>query len=142
MAYREKIAWMSLFGMVATIGVYLVWVEVAGDETAPMPNFGMMTAYAVAAVAWAAFYVLGQLALRLRSPADARARPDERDLAIDRRSTQVAYYVLMGLMLYVGCYKPFVSEGWEIVNAAIASVVIAELVRSIVTVVAYRRSAA
>jgi len=50
--------------------------------------------------------------------------------------------VLMGLMLYVGCYKPFVSEGWEIVNAAIASVVIAELVRSIVTVVAYRRSAA
>ena len=142
MTYREKLNWMTLFGMLATIGVYLVWVEVAADKTAPMPNFGMMAAYAVAAGAWAAFYLLGRLILSRRSPAEARARPDERELAIDRRSTQVAYYVLMGLMLYVGCYKPFVSEGWEIVNATIASVVIAEVVRCIVAVVGYRRSAA
>ncbi|MBX7249046.1 MAG: hypothetical protein K1X35_08405 [Caulobacteraceae bacterium] len=142
MAYREKIAWMSLVGMAATLGLYFVWVRVAGDETAPLPNLGMMGAYAVAAVAWAAFYLLGGLALRLKDPAEARARPDERDIAIDRRSTQVAYFVLMGLMLYVGGFKPFQSQGWEIVNAAIASVVIAEVVRCIVAVLSYRRSAA
>ena len=66
----------------------------------------------------------------------------KRDMAIDRRSTQIAYFVLMGLTLYVGGYLPFVTRGWEIVNSAIASVVIAELVRCIVAVVAYRRSAA
>ena len=142
MAYREKLAWVTLFGMAATIGVYLAWAWTMGDESAAMPNLGMMGAYAAAAVAWAAIYGLARLVLRLKSPAEARARADERDMAIDRRSTQIAYFVLMGLTLYVGGYLPFVTRGWEIVNSAIASVVIAELVRCIVAVVAYRRSAA
>jgi hypothetical protein len=142
MAYREKLAWMTILTMGAVFSGYLAWVKLVGDETRPMPNFEMMKAYAVTAVAWGSLYVLGRFLLRRGAPADARAKPDERDLAVDRRATQIAYYFMMGFILYIGGYMPFVSEGWQMVNAAIFSVVLAEIIRCVVTVVGYRRSAA
>ncbi len=46
------------------------------------------------------------------------------------------------MALYVGGFMPFTSSGWHIVNAMIASVVIAELVGYALVVQGYRRGLA
>ncbi len=141
MAYREKVAWLSLLAMGLSFGPYFAWTAISppGNE---VPNLPLMATYAVTAIGYGLLLGMGHLVLRMRSGREARLPADERDLAIERRSSQVAYYVLMGLTLYVGGYKPFVSQGWDIVNDAIAAVVIAEVVRCFTGVIGYRRSAA
>ena len=83
----------------------------------------------------------GHLALRLTAPADARAPADERDSAITRRSMSAACYVLMVGMILVGCVMPFLHKGWDIVNAAIFMIVVAEVVHYGIVAFSYRRQA-
>lgn len=64
---------------------------------------------------------------------------DERDRAIARRSLSAACYTLLTGMVLVGIWMPFTSRGWTIVNAAIAMIVLAELVHYAVAVWSYRR---
>jgi len=56
-----------------------------------------------------------------------------------RRSMSSAYYVLIAGMICVGCFMPFNSKGWAIVNAALFMIVAAEVVRLSVVAVSYRR---
>ena len=79
--------------------------------------------------------------LNRSAPEDARVPPDERDLAIVRRSISSAYYVLIGGMIVVGCVMPFNSGGWSIINAALLMIVAAELVHYGVVIASYRRQA-
>lgn len=65
---------------------------------------------------------------------------DERDHAIDRRATQVAYHVLMVGVILTGCILPFSHSGWPLFQAAVAIIATAEIVRNGITVVLYRRS--
>jgi len=60
-------------------------------------------------------------------------------LAVGRRASTVAYYVLIGCALYVGCFMPFITSGWHIVNAMVASVLIAEFLGGALIVTGYRR---
>jgi len=137
MAYREKTAWLGLIGMLITFGPYFAWVKLTSPSL-ETPNLGLMAVYAGVAGAYAVISIVGYLMLR------REAHPaDERDLLIDRRASRVAYYILMALMLYIGCYKPFVAEGgWEIVNDTIAAVVVTEITRCAMTLMGYRRAAA
>ena len=82
---------------------------------------------------------VGHLYLRRGSPVEARTPPDERDLAIMRRSVDSAYYVLIAGMILVGCVMPFRSGGWTIINAALAMIILAEIVHYTVVVSCYRR---
>jgi len=58
-----------------------------------------------------------------------------------RRSTTFAYYVLIFGMIQVGVVMPFTSSGWTIINAALFTIVAAEVVRYGVMVLSYRRQA-
>jgi hypothetical protein len=72
--------------------------------------------------------------------AGSRTTPDERDRAIDRRASSVAYLVLLAAMILVGVIMPFGGAGGaRVANAALAGIVLAELVRYGSAVFGYRR---
>jgi hypothetical protein len=139
MPYRERTAWLSLIAMAVTFGPYVVYVSGLPTLDAPLPNFPMMKLFALAMGGQAILIVIGQIVLRLRHREDARARPDERDRAIDRRSIRAAYYVMIVGMIMVGIIMPFERHGWAIVNAAALAITVAESVRCIIAIISYRR---
>lgn len=69
---------------------------------------------------------------------DAAPISDERDHAIDARSTRAAYWVLMIGAVSVGMGLAFSRGGWPIVNATLLAVVVAEVLRNALIVQAYR----
>ena len=142
MPYREKFAWLSLVGMPACYGPYFWLTHGSPLLDQPLPNFKLMLLFAAAAGGNAAWVLLGRLLLRMTSPRDERGPADERDRAVDRSATTIAYYVLIGCALYVGGVMPFNSSGWHIVNAMVASVIIAEFLRYGMIILGYRRGLA
>jgi membrane protein YqaA with SNARE-associated domain len=139
MPYREKLAWLSLVGMAVCYGPYFALTSRSPLLEQPLPNLRLMALFAAAAGGNAVWVLLGRLFVRMTTPRDERGVADERDQAIDRRANTLAYYVLIGLALYVGGVMPFTSAGWHIVNSMVASVVIAETLRYAMIVVGYRR---
>lgn len=138
MSYREKVAWLSLIAMAVTFGPYLILMTIS-PPTGPLPNLQALSVFAVAAAVQVAILGVGHLWLRISSSQDARVPADERDRAIARRSLSAAYYTLLTGMIVVGIWMPFTSRGWTIVNAAIAGIVLAEVVHYAVAVWSYRR---
>jgi membrane protein YqaA with SNARE-associated domain len=139
MPYREKVAWISLLGMAVCYGPYFALTHRSPLLDRPLPNLELMTLFAWAAGGNAVWALLGRLVLRMTTPRDERGPADERDQAVDRRANTVAYYVLIGFALYVGGFLPFTTSGWHIVNAMVASVVVAEFLRYALIVMGYRR---
>ena len=138
MPYREKIAWLSLIAMAVTLGPYFVAAAVSPPDS-ELPGLNYLILFTVAGLAQALLIGLGRWYLRHRSPLDARTPPDERDRAIDRRSVATAYYVLIVGVITVGVVMPFNSNGWEIINAALFAVTIAEVVHYACVVTNYHR---
>ncbi len=138
MSYRERIVWVQLISIVVVFTAYYValvqgWL-----------GGGLSLFIAAAAAQTLLGTILSMVLMR-----GASAEPaDERDLAIDRRSSRVAYLVLIWcLMLYV--LAIFITGGstevqslWGplgIANAVLFCVFVAEVVRYTMQVVAYRR---
>ena len=139
MSYREKTAWLSLIAMAVTFGPYFVLVASGGLPAESMPNLRQLGSYAVVAVVQMLILGAGHLYLRRVSGQEARTPPDERDIAIMRRSISWAYYALITGMILVGCVMPFNSNGWAIINAALFMIVAAEVIHYGVVVFSYRR---
>ncbi|HET6275229.1 MAG TPA: hypothetical protein VFE16_04730 [Candidatus Cybelea sp.] len=130
---------MSLLAMAITFGPYFAIVASRRLPEASLPNLNLLGLFAAAALAQVLVLGAGRLYLGRTSPDDARTPPDERDSAIVRRSMSAAYYVLIAGIIVVGCVMPFSFSGWAIVNAALATIVTAELVHYGVVVCSYRR---
>lgn len=142
MPYREKTAWLALIAMAVTFGPYFVIVALGILPREALPNPRQLVLFAVAAVAQGLIQGAGYLYFSRVSPQEARTPPDERDRAIMRRSISIAYYVLLAGLIEVGVVMPFTSSGWTIINAALFTIVAAELVRYGVIVLSYRRQSA
>ncbi|MFZ0481192.1 MAG: hypothetical protein WAL71_18785 [Terriglobales bacterium] len=141
MTYREKTAWLSLIAMAIAFVPYFAIVQASSHSRPSVPSLRQLGLFAVAAVVQMAILGIGHLYLSHGSADEARLPPDERDVAIMRRSISLAYYVLIGGMILVGCVMPFNSSGWTIINAALATIVLAEVVHYGMVVVSYRRQA-
>ena len=141
MPYREKSAWVYMLAMLVTFGPYFALVAAGHVPMEGMPNFKMMQMYAVACIAQAILLGAGHIYLRLSSSEDDRMPPDERDRALSHRSRNWAYSVLMIGMVWVGCFMPFYSAGWHIVNSTIFMITLAEVVYYVSLVISYRRQA-
>ena len=137
MPYREKIAWLSLIAIVVTLGPYFVRAAVSPPSN-ELPGLDYLILFTIAGLAQAFLIGLGRWYLRHRSPLDARTPPDERDRAIDSRSVAAAYYVLIVGVIMVGVVMPFNASGWEIINAALFAVTMAEVVHYACVVTNYR----
>ncbi len=137
MSYREKIAWLSLIAMAVAYGPYFILASRGPFPWEPLPHLHPLGLFAMASVGRMFVLGAGYLYLRL-SPRQERPPVDERDRAIEHRSISAAYYVLIVGMILVGCFMPFSSTGWTIVNAAVFWIVVAEVVHYSVVVTSHR----
>jgi cytochrome b561 len=140
--HREKLAWMTLLLIAATYGPYFAHVVISPPAPGVLPNLPQLWLLALAAGGNGVLHILGRIALRVGAPEDARAPADERDRDIQRRSSMVAYYVMMIGMMLVGMVMPFTTSGWELVNAGLLAIVLAEITQNGLAAWSYRRSAA
>jgi hypothetical protein len=138
MPIRERFAWMWLATMIVAYGAYFAAVALlpGSGETPALRDFGLLAAAGAAQMAALGLF---WLIVRLRAGRDFLPPRDERDRAIEHRSSAMAYYVLIAGMILVGCVMPFGAGGWDIVHAAILAIVVAELVHHGMVVVGYRR---
>ncbi len=134
MAWREKVAWLSLLVMIAAYGIYFSLVA-----SIDRSMLGMLLLFGSVAAAQAIVMIVGSIVLAIGAGKEAQAKADERDRAIDRRSARIAYFVLLTGMIVVGVVMPFSKQGWQISNAALLALVTAEIVRYGVVVASYRR---
>ena len=138
MSYREKIAWLSLIAMVVAYGPYFKFAAKDPAPWEPFPQLHPLGLFALVSLVRMLILGAGYLYLRLDTPREERPPLDERDRAIEHRSVNAAYYVLMAGMILVGCFMPFSASGWTIVNAAIFWIVTAEVLHYGVVVASYR----
>lgn len=139
MPYREKSNLLALAAMLIAYVPYFAIVAVTPVDAVLTPNLRLLVLFAAVSVARMLILGIGYLWFRIRTPEDVREPADERDRAITRRSTTVAYYVLMTGTLVAGAVMPIWFAGWTIVNAALFAVVLAEIVRCLMAAVSYRR---
>jgi hypothetical protein len=134
MAWREKQAWLALSVMVVAYGAYFALIA-----TSQRSMLDMLLLFGGVAITQAVITIVGSILLAAQAGKEARAKADERDRAIDRRGTRIAYFVLLTGMIVVGVVMPFSEQGWQISNAALLALVAAEIVRYGVVVASYRR---
>jgi uncharacterized BrkB/YihY/UPF0761 family membrane protein len=138
MAFREKIAWLTLATMLVA---YLVYFGFVG----PAVGFGerrmldIVWSFGAVAVAHAIVVIVGAIFIAVTARKEGQARADERDRAIARRGATIGYYVLILGMIVVGVIMPFSEPPWRIVNAALLAIVLAEIVNNAVILLSYRR---
>lgn len=136
MAYREKLAWLTLIAMVVAYGAYFIFV--AQTTTPATPPLYLVGVFAGVTIAQALVVVVASIVIAAMTQQAQQPR-DERDRAIARRGAAAAYYVLLVGMIVVGVVMPFNKAGWQITNAALLVLVIAETVRYGLIVHSYRR---
>ncbi len=138
MAFREKIAWLTLGTMLAAYGLYF-------GVIGPAARFGeerladIIWSFGLVAAAHAVVMIAGAIAIAVSATREANAPLDERDKAIARRAANVAYYVLLVGLIFVGIVMPFSEPAWKIVNMALVAIVVAETVRYGIVLLSYRR---
>jgi nitrate/nitrite transporter NarK len=138
MSPLESRAWLTLWGMCPAYAVYF------GIEAAFPAWFTTMTALFVALAAAACTHALVYLAGLFWFKSQERGQgllADERDRAIDARATRAAYIVLLTGTIIAGMMMPFGKTGWQIVNAALLAIVLAETTRNALVVRGYRSEA-
>lgn len=134
LSFREKSLWVELVSMIAIYGAYFLRAFAIGDGQ-PW-RVGALFAGAVVATIIVHSVVHAALALH-KQPEHA----DERDRAIARRATQIAYFVLMtGVWGALGVAVLQAGAFW-CAHAALLAVMIAEATRCAVELVLYRRGA-
>ena len=138
MAFREKIAWLTLGTMLIAYGIYFGIVG-------PAARFGenrmldIIWSFGPVAAAHGVAMIVGATLIAILSRKEASAPADERDRAIARRGATIGYYVLIVGMIVVGVVMPFSEPPWKIVNTALLAIVLAETVHSAVVLLSYRR---
>jgi len=135
MSSFEKRAWLALCSMGPAYAVYFV---IQAGFPALLPTMGTRIAcLAVVAGLHAIAYLAGWLVIK-RQERHEGFIDDERDRVIDGRATRVAYFALLAAMMLV-VVMPFDHEGWQIVNAALFFIVVAEMMRNALIVAGYRK---
>lgn len=138
MSEREQFSWVWLGSLTLFYGGYFVVISIleAAGEVELFTRLGLLTA---AAAASGLALGINALVARSRREPGEHTKPDERDRAIGSHARSVAYGVLLVGMIVVGCVMPFEATPWELVQATIFVIVVAEIVSCGVVVASYRR---
>ena len=138
MAFREKIAWVTLAALCIAYGAYFL---VLGPNVAFGENdlVDVIWSFGPVAVVHALITIAGSIAVAVTAPRDAKRPADERDRAISRRSDAIGYYALLVGLIFVGVIMPFSEPPFKIINVTLAIVVLVELLRHATTLISYRR---
>jgi hypothetical protein len=139
MSALESRAWLQLWAMGPPYAVYFALQLLFPAWFESLPPLQRLACFGATACVHAAITVIGMLALRRKTGEEGPVL-DERDRAIEARATLGGYYALMAGMIAVGVMLPFGAGGWKIVNAALLAIVVAEMLRHALIVLAYRKA--
>lgn len=138
MAFREKLAWLTLAAMLITYSIYFLLLAQLAAAGEP-PLLRILTLFAAVTIPQAIIVAIAAIVLALSAKREAQARPDERDRGIARRGAAAAYYALMIGIIFAAVVMPFYAPRWHIITAALLALVLAETIRLGTVVLSYRR---
>lgn len=138
MAYREKLAWLTLGMMVTAYAIYFSWLAFAMRDGEPT-LLGMLLPFGIIAGTQGIIVGIASAVLGIRARRAGEGTKDERDRAIARRGASAGYYALMAGMILVGVVMPFSEPAWKIVNTALLAIVVAEAISLVLIILSYRR---
>lgn len=136
MAFREKMAWLSVAAHALVFGGYFFALTRSWDEQhAQGLSIGLMIA---AVIAFVVIMVALTTAIALLAPRSAGAPADERERLIDLKAERSASYVLSAAVV---CLIGALLMSWNgilVANLLLAAVVISELVKAGLQIGYYR----
>ncbi|WP_423603094.1 hypothetical protein [Sphingomonas sp. MS122] len=137
MPFREKISWLSLGGILLAFGPYFAMLL---SGTPPWALNPISAAWFIGMVSvLATVMAVGTIGVALTNLREAQRPSDERDRMIARRASSIAYAVLAPA-LWLALATLFVSSSLSVlVNAVLAAIVVAEVVRCAAEIAGYRR---
>lgn len=137
MAFREKMAWVSLMGILLAFIPYFAFLT---SYDGPAPFYPLYSSGLLAGIIVLLTIVVTITAIvaALSNIRDAQAPADERDRRVACRASAVAYSVLLPC-LFAALATAFF--GWSltaVANAVLAAIIVAELVRNGLEIAGYR----
>ncbi|HWE98903.1 MAG TPA: hypothetical protein VG248_03820 [Caulobacteraceae bacterium] len=139
MSLLERRAWLALWSMCPPYAVYFAVQTVLPGRSGTMwERIGWLAA---AAAIHLTVFAAGSLWFRAREGRGDGVFTDERDLAIEARACRSAYQLLLFGAVGAGMMLPFKAAGWQIVNASLMFIVLAEMLRNGLIVHGYRGGA-
>lgn len=138
MAFREKIAWVSLAGIVIAFAPYFALIAAYPGPEAAFPVYSTRL-FIAATMLIILLTTVGAIGTAITATKDAQAPADERDRDIARQSSAIGYAVLLPLLFCVLAIV-FLGAGIAMLaNAVLAAIVIAEITRYGSIVLGYRQ---
>jgi archaellum biogenesis protein FlaJ (TadC family) len=137
MSFREKSTWISFVLLLAiSIPFFTQVLRIESGRTSSEASFHLFLALVIV-------FIVGEIVLHavivMQSPRDARAPKDERERLIDLKAMRVAFFVLMTGALLVVVLVHFPVDRFQILQALLLAVVVAELTMLGARLVYYRR---
>ncbi|HEY0624062.1 hypothetical protein [Sphingomonas sp.] len=140
MAFREKVAWSAFLTTLLIWGAY--FAVVVAEVGAPAHGMKMVWLFVAATIAQAVLMGTATAIWAIRAPDEANARPDERDQAVSRRASGIAYLVLVLSVVAVIVGLHLGLHGSGTVFALIGAFILGEAARFGAQAIGYRRGAA
>ena len=141
MSFHEKSRWIALGANLLVWGWYFITILTAVDNGYPDEPylFGLLVGVIVAMIV---IHVVGHTVVAPLKPSEARTELDERERAIENRASARAYEILsFGLVIALGAalyeWNTFVA-----INGVLFAFILAESVRYVLEIRAYRRGLA
>ncbi len=141
MSFQEKCRWIGLIANLLVWGWY--FIAVLGVARSGFPDVPYMLAMLVPVIiGLTIIHVVGIAVAAIMNPKAANSRMDEREKAIQNRASAKAYELLnFGLVIILGA-SLFYWNIFLLINGVLFAFILAESVRYIIEITAYRRGRA
>ena len=137
MSFREKLDWIALVSTLAIWGFYFLMLSRGHAAGYGGEAFlGLMVRCLVLSVI---IQVVLVSIVAARSPKEANAPADERERMIELTSIETAFYVLAGGVIVAALGAAFGADVLQVVNAILAALVMAEVVRAVRQILQLRK---
>jgi hypothetical protein len=141
MTFREKTRWVALIVDLAIWAWYFSYVLAALPD-GPAQESEFLWLAVQATIVTVIIHVAAIVVLAVHRPKEAEAGPDERERQIELSAGSIAHTLLaIGIVnVIIGSYAGL--SKFATVNAILAVFILAELVRYVLEIIAYRRMGA
>lgn len=137
MPFREKIAWISVATTALVWGIFFGALLLRPWAGSP-PTHGFFGTFILAVIVQAALMIAASIVTAVAAPSEASAARDERDRAVARRSTALAYPVLVTGVLFAAATLHLGNGAVGMAYAIMGAIVVAELVHYGAQIAGYR----
>jgi hypothetical protein len=137
MSFREKSAWISFVLIFCAGSIY--FAHVIGALITHTGYGRLVWLFVALVIGLVLLEVVLHTAIAVQAPGEARSPKDERERLIGMKATHIAFPVLLVGALCANLPMHFGGGRWEMSQAILFAVVVAELVRFGAQIVYYRR---